>query len=483
MKKSGLPGTYSGCALEKVEIQGGQFIMGTASFSVGNREKPVHISRSGYMNKMQWISSKHVIFWDEAEKRGWLVNGARALLHLLRASLEYSKAKFKSAFLLDPKDLADIASATGSQSALDALLDQKNRTLPLYVDKTEVYEEETRSKIAGVSTVEVVTKRHTRHYRLEDRVEHIYNVMEKLIDHQADIERRSGLQMKPRPRRQLEGWDFRDLVTDGDPFFPKVSTLQTIGKGWVDLTRAIHAVCLFGRGFGDMIQPRQKVTNVCTRWSRLPVDRYYLAACVSDIKEIIDSDGDGAVNPMKICDGMLWHMKQTMFQACPCTKDATSKHHDPVQVLFPKSFTSLLKPKPQVGLEDRGAVIFGHNMNLHWHWRDHDGPVKGDPPLVEPAAVSTSDSSVGSILESSQEPSSSSGVDGSRSSSDKFLSSDTTPSSIPSAELLAPGDGVQRPVSETSTDLEDKKPAGSKRPLLELKLPVSSIYKRLKSKK
>lgn len=433
------------------------------------------------MNKMQWISSKYIIFWDEVEKRGWLVNGARALLHLLRASLEHSKGKFKSAFLLDPKDLVDIAATTGSESALDALIDQKTRTLPLYVEKSEVYEEETRTKTSETSTVHVVTKRHTRYYRLEDRVEHIYNMMEKLIDHQADIERHSGLQMNLRPRRQLEGWDFRDLVADGDPFFPKVSTLQTIGKGWVDFTRAIHAVCLFGQGFGEMIQPRQTTATVCSRWSRLPVKRYYLAACVSDIKEIIDDDGDPTTNPKRICDTVLWHMKQTTFQACPCTKDATSKHHDPVQVLFPKAFSSLLKLKPQVGLEDRGAVIFGHNMNLHWHWRDHGGPVKGDPPLNGPTAVSISDSGVRLSLGSNLESSSTSGAAGGEPSSAKSLRSDTLPSSQPSTAVSS-SDNAYRPTSDSSTNMEDRQRAGSKRPFLELRSPILVIGKRMKSK-
>jgi len=446
--------------------------LGTASFSIGNREKPVHIARSGYMNKMQWISSKYVIFWDEAEKRGWLVNGARALLHLLRASLEHSKGKFKSAFMLDPSDLSDITCTTGTESALDILMDQKHRTLPLYIDKNEVYEEETRTKTAGSSTAHVVTKRHTRYYRLEDRVEHIYNMMEKLIDHQADIEGRSGLQVNPRPRRQLEGWDFRDLVTDGDPFFPKVSTLQTIGKGWVDFTRAIHAVCLFGQGFGEMIQPRQSMVTVCSRWSRLPVKRYYLAACVSDIKEIIDNDGDAAINPMRICDTVLWHMKQTTFQACPCTKGATSKHHDPVQVLFPKAFSSQLKQKPCVSLEDRGAVVFGHSMNLHWHWRDHGDPVKGYPPLDEPAAVSTSDSSAGSSLESNLESSSTSGA--------KSLGSDTPPSSEPSTAISS-SDKVHGLTSNSSANSEKR--VGPKRHLLELGSSISSVGKKIKSKK
>ncbi len=41
VRNSALPRSYAGCALENVEVQAGQAITGTASFSIGNREKPV----------------------------------------------------------------------------------------------------------------------------------------------------------------------------------------------------------------------------------------------------------------------------------------------------------------------------------------------------------------------------------------------------------------------------------------------------------
>jgi hypothetical protein len=32
-------------------------------------------------------------------------------------------------------------------------------------------------------------------------------------------------------------------------------------------------------------------------------------------------------------------------------------------------------------LEDKGAVVFGHNISLHQYWVAAGDPVKGDPPL------------------------------------------------------------------------------------------------------
>ncbi|RYP69699.1 hypothetical protein DL771_005978 [Monosporascus sp. 5C6A] len=195
--RSQLPIAHASCSLEKAEISAGQFVTGLIGFKLGNREKPVHISRFGYLTKLQWISSKYVVLWDEEEKRGWLVNGASALLHLLRASLIHSSRKFKSAFLFDPSDLANAMDPHQSGSALDVLLNESNRDIKLYLDKSEVFDEET---IEGATT-SLVSRKQTRYYRMEDRIEHLYNTLEKLIDHQTDVERRDGLQITPRPRR------------------------------------------------------------------------------------------------------------------------------------------------------------------------------------------------------------------------------------------------------------------------------------------
>ncbi|KAI1409805.1 hypothetical protein F5Y13DRAFT_203200 [Hypoxylon sp. FL1857] len=441
INKSRLPNAHAGYALEKAEVSGGQFVTGTAVFSLGNKEKPVHISRFGYLTKLQWISSKHFVFWDEDEKRGWLANGASTLLHILRASLEHSKRKFQSAWLLDPGALSDTIGTSQSSSPLEILIDARNRDLELYIDKTEVYDEESRHGRKN----HIVSRRQTRHYRLEDRIEHIYNILEKLIDHQTDAERRTGLQINVRPRRQLEGWDFKDLVTDGDPFFARVAHLQTIGKGWVDFARAIHAVTLFGRGFGNLIQPQPAKATVapCPHWSLLPSGKYYLAACVSDLQEIMENVGDPDSNPRRLCDNIIWHMKQATFDQCPCAKSKAHKHHDPVQALFPLKFIQSLKKKPQVELKNQGAVIFGQNMKIHWHWKDSGDPVKGDPPPDPGSTTDTfNDSGLGSSLGS---PNSHSIRDSS--------SAVTTPVTTPLSPPRGPQEGVLKSLKRRLPDV------------------------------
>ncbi|KAI0539484.1 hypothetical protein GGR58DRAFT_234412 [Xylaria digitata] len=451
--KSCLRRAHSHHMLEKVEVSGGQFVTGTAAFTLGNREKPVHITRFGFLAKMQWISSKYVVLWDERDKRGWLVNGASALLHILRASLEHSKRKFQSAWLLDPNALKDPDDPSRPDASLQVLINENNRNLTLYMDKTEVYEENVRDGATTTST----SRRQTRHYRLEDRIEHIYNILEKLIDHQADVERRSGLQIKIRPRRHLEGWDFKDLVKDGDPIFPRATTLATVGKGWVDFIRALHAVTLFGAGFGELIQPRHTGGSICDRWSLLPKDRYYLAACVSNLLEIMEEDGDEASTPRRLCDNVVWHMKQATFDPCPCTKDEKKSHHDPVQALFPLKYTSSLGRKPRVDLKGTGAVIFGHNMRLRYYWKDTGDPVKGDPPpeTCDGSPDLFEDSGIGSSLGSSRflsvsDPSSAGSQSQSQGEKSPAQSQVTTPPSPPSRPLQSSKRALGEIVSSVS---------------------------------
>lgn len=263
------------------------------------------------------------------------------------------------------------------------LVSEKFRDLNLYLNKSEVYEE---LIIGGENRYEVITRRQTKYYRVKDRVEHIYNILERLIDYQTDAQRRSGIQINPRPRRYLKGWDFRDMVTDDDSFSPRVATLQAMGKGWVDFARAIHAVALLGRGFDQLIKPKPGMTSTakpCPKWFRIPSGRYYLTARITENKEIMEENGDMMCNPRNLCDRVLWHMIQNTFQPCHCTNGRTAEHGDPVQVLFPLNFKSRFAAKPLVPRMDAGAVVFGHSINLHWHYKDVGDPVKGNPPRPE----------------------------------------------------------------------------------------------------
>ena len=343
---------------------GGMYISAGAEFALGKRDKPVRMTTKGYVPLLQAISQKYVLFWDDADKRGWLTNGLSALLHIFRGSLEHDRtSKFSSALQMNPGDIQEPSGAYSPASAVDILTNEQNKSLPLFSDRDGTF------------------------YRLQDRVENLCNIMEKLFDQQEDVDKPAGVRLSFRPRANLEGWDFKDIVAAKNPLFPRAATLGTTGKGWVDFTRELRVVTIMGRGFGELIEPRPQPGSKasCPRWARLPTNRFYLAVHAADLQDIMDSEGDSAARPRRLCQNIFWYSSGRPLQLCPCTSSPPVSpmegHHDPVQALFSSTFKRFgaLRSREPVQLTADGAVVFGHSTKIGWYYNDEGDPVQGDP--------------------------------------------------------------------------------------------------------
>ncbi|KAK2593842.1 hypothetical protein QQS21_008457 [Conoideocrella luteorostrata] len=381
---SRLPKPHEGCALAKTRVSAGRMIMGGPAFTIGDKDTPVQVSRNGYVPRLEWISTKFVLLWDEDDKRGWLINGTSALLHALRASLEYgSKGRFRSALLCKSEDLEESPTPFTADSAVDVLINPKNRNLKLYHEGDG-------------------------YLLLESLIERFYNVLEKLIDHQIDIVGEGGRNLIDKPRRYLEGWDFEDLAKKQDPLYPCVATLNAAGKGWVDFTRAIHAVTLIGRGFGDMIRPAG--ANFCEYWAELPKRQYYIASCLSDLAEVMREQVVCGDNHVRLSDNLIWHTPTTVLTSCQCKGALGGDHCDPVQTLFPLPLSTRLLPrKHPIQREANGAFIFGYSSCFSWVWGDTGHPREGklnegapSSNAVEMDTDSLNDSGIGTSLARSE---------------------------------------------------------------------------------
>ncbi|KAL6898240.1 hypothetical protein GGI43DRAFT_423762 [Trichoderma evansii] len=349
---SALPTPHEGCSLVGTYVSPGRCIVGGPTFSLGVKETPIHVSRSGYIPRLQWIATKYVLLWDESEKRGWLVNGTSALLHI-----------FNSAFIFRERNFQESKKPFMADSAIDVLINPKNLALKLYREKHG-------------------------YLLLESRIEYFYNILEKLIDHQADIAGERGVNMADKPRRYLEGWEFNDLAMSRDPLYPRVASLEPRGKSWVDFTRAIHAVTLFGRGFGDII--KSPGTDICEYWAEMPKQKYYLAACVSDLSQLVKDNHLHQDIQVRVSHDIIWHTPTSLFGTCRCKGILGQDHSDPVQSLLPSAMSNILLPrKIDIPLESPGAVIFGHNSSFSWIYEDCGHPSEGKLP---PPNVSDVDS-------------------------------------------------------------------------------------------
>ncbi|KAN0078700.1 hypothetical protein V8E54_005213 [Elaphomyces granulatus] len=384
IRGTGLPHPHTGCLLEKVSISGGKVIEGGVTFAVGVKDIPPHLTRNGYIPKLRWIATKYVVLWDETDKRGWLVNGISALLHLVRASLEhYRTDDFSSSFLFEPSKMKDAAEHKPN-SAHKVLIDDNNKQLEIYPGRSERFEEETKQK-GGDTEGSKTWKKKRGYYLFEDLVEHHYDILERIVEHHSHVAGRNGVNLKVRVRKYLEGWDFVELATDHDPC-PRIATLQALGYGWVDFIRSIGAITLFGRGFGDIIRPIE-FDGMCTNWRSLPTRKYYLAASVFDLKKIMEKFGNAVQD-------LLWHCPGDLVAPCPCQGRGVRQmicgafrgpHIDPVQVFWPR-MSRLIRPaiRGPARLEDGGAIAFGHNIAWKYHWREngHEDLEEGDPPSL-----------------------------------------------------------------------------------------------------
>ncbi|KAM7213317.1 hypothetical protein V8F06_011328 [Rhypophila decipiens] len=384
---SGLDRPGPGCVLEKFALSGGKFVSASFTLALGVRDTPLfHQTRSEYSEKLNWISTRYAVLWDEETMRGWLVNGITALLHLVRASLECDKKnKTNPSPLFKPDEMQDSSTPYTADSAIEVLKSRHNLKLKLAEDKTEEW-------IEGEVGKDGTPKFKTTYVLFQNRVERLYAILEKALEYQTKVESQSRYNLKLRVRKYLEGWEFKALARREDPLYPVVKTLPTMGKGWVDFSRDLDAITLFGYGFGEIMSPAQPDIMTCSAWSRVPHDQHYLAVSLSDLKDITENyQARGKMHPsmVAVSKALVWHAPTPLFQECRCrshTGNVSCTHSDVVQVFLP---TRTKPPLPTTNplqltrqLEENlgGAVIFGHSPLVKWWWKDQGDPEQGEPP-------------------------------------------------------------------------------------------------------
>ncbi|KAI3316767.1 hypothetical protein HD806DRAFT_419274 [Xylariaceae sp. AK1471] len=407
---SGLGPPKPGLAFEKISIVGGMFITGGASVLIGKKDKAVQLrSRDDYTMRLKWVSKKFVVLYDVKDRRAWLIDGLSAVLHLVRASLKYDlEDPFKSLFLYEPSAFKETHWVhSGKDAAIQVLTNPENMSLPLYA-KPESAKEDISISDAGVRTR--ILSRTKTNYCLKDRIESICDVLEQIMAHQADVATQDGVgfRLKSTPRRHLEGFDFMDIATDEDPFWPRMANLQSSGRGWVDFTRALHAITLFGSGFGELIQPvdgQASTCKTCSVYVEVPKGQDYLAVCVRDIKDIMQKRGSTNTTPWRLIDNIYWHTPDKTFEPCIRSGKPSAKH-DRVQILLPATFPKLwgrnFKSPPDLNIAPTGALLFGHSRRFPLRWGDRGDPQEGRPDQeLEELESSFQDSGIGTSLASS----------------------------------------------------------------------------------
>ncbi len=226
-----------------------------------------------------------------------------------------------------------------------------------------------------------------------------------MIDYEAQVNNESGIGVKLRARRYLEGWDFKEVASGTSPFYHKVATIDEAGKGWVDLVRGIGAVTLLGRGFGELIEPSAAWKgSICAYWDRLPRWECYLAVAAADLFTIIDEEGNPNSRPVSLCDGLFWHGPwQSTRGKCQCNITSPRKllqstkeirHTELAQTILPKSKSGRISEVRRETLSlGSGAFVFGRNGKIPWTWGDYGDPEIRSAEDMESDAMEQSASS------------------------------------------------------------------------------------------
>ncbi|KAJ3535266.1 hypothetical protein NM208_g7203 [Fusarium decemcellulare] len=364
-------------ALEKISFSVGQIVTGGCQFAIGRKDAPIRITHGSYRAKLQWIIRKYVTLWDVDEERGWLINGCAALVHLLRMSLESSKLnQLASEFHFQDDKFEESSNPLSLSSALEILLNPNNQKLELDIKEQKSF---TETRVLQDGQQETVTKTVTTWTTLRDRVEELYEMLEKLIDHNVASEASyKGINAKLRLQDQLEGWDFTDIATDQGPCYLRKANLPIHLLSWVDFVRQIPAITLFGKGFGDIIRASPTGSGdravTCQEWERLPKNHYLLGVSVADLQDIINSIGEQGADSIMVAPGMMWKnpIKGSPFhENCLCLSKGQppQKHsHHSIQELV----SDILRSGAcMVDLDNHknGAVIFGSKPGWKLPWR------------------------------------------------------------------------------------------------------------------
>lgn len=341
IKGSRLPRPSGEGGLSDASLSLGHLITGGAPFSEGRKD--IRLRRNSYIVRMKWISQKFVILWDAEDKRGWLVNGASALLHLVRASLaqDMFDNKFGPLCLFSTKEFQEASRLHQTDAALEVLLNPNNLKAKIYPEEDDFI-------------------------RFKAYVEDFSDLLEKMLDYQSRVTNQNL------PRSLLEGWDFNDLATGRDPIYPREACLNQEALSWVDFTRSLHAITLFGRSFGEVIQPAKAC---CSAWAKVPCGRSYLAASAPDLYKIMESDGDPYSVPMRLTHDILWYTSKETFVQCQCSSEVNDDNHcDIAQVLLPSRLQHELSGTCSQLPSKSGAIIFGYNKTHRWFWGDTGDP-------------------------------------------------------------------------------------------------------------
>jgi hypothetical protein len=364
---SRLPRTPGSIVIDRLYVEGGWYGIVGLNMRLNQREEPTRLMRNlDYPSLLKYFAKSAIVFFDTAERRSWLVDGASALLHLVRSSLQRDQEDEDSPYewVFEDAELQDTWDGyTSRQAVLNTLKSSNNLNLKLYV----------------IERVERNGQMVENYSTLRDRVLKIAHWLEMLIDAQAYAVSKSKGELKTLQssdrRKYLTGYDILDVIDPDEPVSTRIARFETWGDGWMDLLPSFNATTIFGKAFGDLIRPKD-TASICAHWKTVPTGQDYLCVSVSTLK-MLDKRHEERCQPTskvgELASKLLWTSKSKLFETCRCT--AGHLLQDSEQHLDPRQFLESSKPSLTAhlyikrassncvdlgSLQNTGAVVFAN---------------------------------------------------------------------------------------------------------------------------
>jgi hypothetical protein len=401
---SKLARTPSSIVIDRLYLEGGMNLIGGFQMRFNQTQEPAKLIKgSDYPSLLRWMATRAIVFFDTAERRSWLVDGASALLHLVRNSLRRDQEDEDSPYewVYDETKLKDAwDGCTSRQAALNTLKNSDNLNLKLYL----------------IEKVERDGHIIERFATLRERVFTILHSLEILVDtHTREASKGELKTLQTVDRRKFTtGYDILDIIDPLEPVSTRIARFNTWGHGWMDFLPAVNAMTIFGQGFGDMIRPK-KTASTCTQWKSVPMQKDYMCVSVSTMKMLHTKRLQRLESPLKpgeLTSSLLWKSICQTFETCPCTTDRSLKEHehlDPRQFLVSskQSWKAPLKPKASQcvvleKLQDTGAVVFANSGIFNRKISDtHEGEITQTTMLLSSMNSSASHSAASTSVTAS----------------------------------------------------------------------------------
>ncbi|KAH7323067.1 hypothetical protein B0I35DRAFT_192717 [Stachybotrys elegans] len=385
----------AGLAVEqKLTISISRVVGISGSVLRGSRDKPEYIKQPVYKAQINNARRMYVILYDTDAQRGWLVDGASALLHLVRTQVAREPYGGEDSLFNDLAFNDDLFKHPGVDDGPDAaaasLKNERNmrhvvlKEFSSYEDEKldirkaqgtsssygPVEEEASQTDNKGSTSggLKAVYKRTC----MRDLVSQAWSTLEQIHDRQIDVRKAQGSRQLQAPfQTKLEGYEFMDIVSAEHSLTRRAIPLELNGLAWASLARRLDAVILFGQHFGELYKPTEDIgERICQSWKAVPHGHEFLAVPVSLVMEIKQRNwksGRVDAETAELAENVFFSPSEDIFEDCgPDCEHAFNR----IQKLRPNAGGLFGMGKKclwdgETLARTKGAILFGESSVLH----------------------------------------------------------------------------------------------------------------------